>query len=48
VAVEARKKEIYKRIKQNAKARATLSDAEKKAIDEMIDKAIDETGDTEN
>ncbi len=48
VAVEARKKEIYKRIKQNAKARATLSEAEKKAIDEMIDKAIDETGDTEN
>lgn len=48
VAVEARKKEIYKRMKQNAKARASLSEAEKKAIEEMIDKAIEDTGDTDN
>lgn len=48
VAVEARKKEIYKRMKQQAKERSTLSEKEKKAIDEMIDKAIAETGDTDN
>jgi hydroxymethylglutaryl-CoA reductase len=48
VAVEARKKEIYKRMKLNAKAKSSLSEAEKKAIDVMIDKAIEDTGDSDN
>ena len=48
VAVEARKKEIYKRMKQTAKERSTLSEKEKIAISEMIDKAITETGDLDN
>lgn len=47
VAVEARKKEIYKRMKQTAKERSTLSEKEKDAITNMIDKAIAETGDDE-
>jgi hypothetical protein len=47
VAVEARKKEIYKRMKQTAKERSTLSEKEKDAISNMIDKAIAETGDDE-
>ncbi len=48
VAVEARKKEIYKRMKQTAKERSSLSEKEKAAITEMIEKAIEETGDLDN
>jgi hypothetical protein len=48
VAVEARKKEIYKRMKQTAKERSSLSEKEKAAIAEMIEKAIEETGDLDN
>ncbi len=48
VAVEARKKDIYKRMKQTAKERSTLSEKEKIAIAEMIDKAIEDTGDLDN
>jgi hypothetical protein len=48
VAVEARKKEIYNRMKQTAKERSSLSEKEKAAIAEMIEKAIEETGDLDN
>jgi hypothetical protein len=40
VAVEARKKDIYKNLKKIALERNTLSEKEKKAIAEMIDKSI--------
>lgn len=40
IAMELRKKEMYKRMKQLAKQKNTLSDSEKKAIEEMIDKSI--------
>lgn len=45
VALEARKKTIYRNFKEQAKARNTLSNADKELIEKMIDKAIAETGD---
>jgi predicted RNase H-like nuclease (RuvC/YqgF family) len=45
IAMELRKKEMYKRMKQMAKEKNTLSALEKKAIEEMIDKSIAELDD---
>jgi hypothetical protein len=40
VAMEARKKAVYRRLKDMAQARTSLSEADKKYISEMLDKAI--------
>lgn len=45
IAMELRKREMYKRLKQKAKESNTLSDKEKKAIEEMIDKNLEEIDD---
>jgi hypothetical protein len=47
VAMELRKKEMYKKLKEQALAKNTLSEKEKKAISEMIDKSISELDDNE-
>lgn len=47
VALELRKKEMYKQLKKKAKESNTLSDKEKKAIEEMIDKSIEELQDND-
>ncbi len=45
VAMELRKKEMYKKLKEQALAKNTLSEKEKAAIAEMIDKSIAELDD---
>jgi len=45
VAMELRKREMYKQLKQLAKEKNTLSDKEKKAIEKMLDKKIEELDD---
>lgn len=47
VAMELRKREMYKKLKEQALAKNTLSEKEKKAISEMIDKSISELDDNE-
>ncbi|MFN4084013.1 MAG: hypothetical protein ACK4K9_10300 [Bacteroidia bacterium] len=47
IALEARKKNIYRNFKEQAKVRSTLSKADKELIEKMIDKAIQETGDND-
>jgi hypothetical protein len=47
VALEARKKTIYKRLKQQAKQRQSLSEKDKATIEKMIDEAIKELEDGE-
>jgi hypothetical protein len=45
VAMELRKRELYKRIKQQAQTDKKLSDSQRKAVAEMIDKQIEELDD---
>lgn len=45
VALEARKKTIYNKLKEQAKLRQTLSDKEKESVEKMIDEAIKELND---
>ncbi|MDZ4668925.1 MAG: hypothetical protein SGJ00_13750 [bacterium] len=45
VAMELRKKEMYKKLKEQALLKNTLSESEKKAISEMIEKSITELDD---
>jgi hypothetical protein len=45
VAMELRKKEMYRQLKRLAKEKNTLSEKEKKAIEEMIDKSIEDLDD---
>lgn len=40
IALEARKKSVYKKLREIAQTRATLSEADKKYISDMLDKAI--------
>jgi hypothetical protein len=47
VALEARKKTIYKKLKEQAKLRQSLSEKDKATIEKMIDEAIVELGDNE-
>ncbi|MCU0442229.1 MAG: hypothetical protein MUE96_07510 [Bacteroidia bacterium] len=47
VALEARKKTIYKKLKEQAKLRNSLSEKDKAVIEKMIDQAIEELGDTD-
>lgn len=44
VALEAKKKTIYNKLKEQAKLRASLSDKDKETIEKMIDEAIKNTG----
>lgn len=48
VAMELRKREMYKQLKKKARESNTLSDKEKKIIEEMIDKNIAELDDNED
>ena len=45
VAMELRKRELYKRIKQQAQADKKLSDSQRKAVAEIVDKQIEELDD---
>lgn len=45
IALEARKKTTYKKLKEIAKQRTTLSDKDKKYIEEMLDSAIKDLDD---
>ncbi len=47
VALEARKKTIYKKLKEQAKLRQSLSDKDKAVIEQMIDSAIKDLEDEE-
>jgi len=47
VAMELRKRELYKRLKQQAQLDQKLSDAQRKAVSEMIDKQIEDLNDKE-
>lgn len=47
VALEARKKTIYKKLKEIAMQRSSLSDADKKRVQDMIDQAIKDLDDGE-
>lgn len=47
LALEARKKTTYKKLKEIAKQRTTLSDKDKKYIEDMIDSAIKDLDDGE-
>jgi len=47
VALEARKKTIYKKLKEQAKMRQSLSDKDKTIIEKMIDEAIKDLEDDE-
>ncbi|MCC6684309.1 MAG: hypothetical protein IT247_04490 [Bacteroidia bacterium] len=47
IAIEARKKTTYKKLKEIAKQKTTLSDKDKKYIEEMIDSAIKDLDDGE-
>jgi hypothetical protein len=45
IAMELRKRELYKRLKQQEQSDKKLSDAQIKAVSEMIDKQIDDLDD---
>ena len=45
IAMELRKRELYKRLKQQAQLDKKLSDAQRKAVGEMIDKQIEDLDD---
>ena len=47
VAIEARKRRVYMKLKEIANTRTSLSDADKAYISKMMDEAIRETGDTD-
>jgi hypothetical protein len=47
VALEARKKTIYKKLKQQAKMQRSLSEKDKETIEKMIDEAIKDLEDND-